>query len=85
MIALIYTLSALLCLITHAAAMGRRPRFEPLPICQDCVPRKEILAPGIGFDLTNSYATAAIRYYHGSMENLCKVGPIFLYERGRDS
>jgi hypothetical protein len=30
-------------------------------------------------------ATAAIRYYDGSMENLCKVGPIFLYERGRDS
>lgn len=84
MIALMYTLSAMLCLIAHAAAMGRRPRFEPLPMCPDCVPRDDIWAPGIGFDLTISYATAAIRYYDGSVENLGKVGPTFLYECGRD-
>ena len=78
MITLTHTLSALICLSDHAAAMGRRPRFEPLPICADCVPREDILAPGIGFDLTNSYATAAIRYDDGSVENLAKVGPVLM-------
>lgn len=74
MIAHMYYLPALLSLIVHVAAMGRRPRFEPLPICPDCVPRKDILAPGIGFDLTTSYAAAAIRYHDGTVENLAKVG-----------
>ena len=75
MIAQMYSLPALLLLITHvAAATGRRPRFEPLPMCPDCVPREDILAPGIGFDLTTSYAAAAIRYHDGTVENLVKVG-----------
>ena len=65
---------ALLLSIVHVAAVGRRPRFEPLPICLDCVPYTEIIAPGIGFDLTTSYATAAIRYHDGTVEKLVKVG-----------
>ena len=65
---------ALLLTIGHVAATGRRPRFEPLPMCLDCVPYEEIVAPGIGFDLTTSYATAAIRYHDGTVENLVKVG-----------
>ena len=62
--------------------MGRRPRFEPLPMCPDCVPREDILAPGIGFDLTTSYATAAIRYHDGTVENLVKVGAPFWTSAG---
>lgn len=85
MIALIYALSTLLYLSAHVAAIGRRPRFEPLPMCFDCVSREDILAPGIGFDLTTSYATVAIRYYDGTVENLAKVGPIFLYMCGQES
>ena len=65
---------ALLLTIGHVAATGRRPRFEPLPMCLDCVPYEEIVAHGIGFDLTTSYATAAIRYHDGTVENLVKVG-----------
>lgn len=84
MIAFMLALSALLCVCAHVAAMGRRPRFEPLPKCFDCVSRQGILAPGIGFDLTISYATAAIRYYDGLVKNLAKVGPIFLDEFGTD-
>lgn len=85
MIALMYALNTLLCLSAHVTAMGHRPRFEPLPLCFDFVSREDILAPGIGFDLTTSYATVAIRYYDGTMENLAKVGPIFLYKCGRAS
>jgi len=82
MIALTYIWSGLLCLSAHAAAMGLRPRFEPLPRCPECVPREDIVASGIGFDLTTSYATAAIRYYDGSVENLAKGGRNLFYERG---
>ena len=52
---------------------GRRPRFEPLHVCPDCVPREDIVAAGVGFDLTTSYATAAIRFHDGSIESLVKV------------
>ena len=51
-----YTMSALLCLTIPVAATGRRPRFEALPMCSDCVPRENILAPGFGFDLTTAYS-----------------------------
>lgn len=83
MIAQMYSLPALLFLITHVGATERRPRFEPLPMCPDCVPRKDILAPGIGFDLTTSYAAAAIRYHDGTVENLVKVGCGFGRARAR--
>ena len=83
MIAHICSLPLLFCLILHVAAMGRRPRFEPLPICPDCVPREDILAPGIGFDLTTSYATAAIRYHDGTVKNLAKVGAVSGRARAR--
>ncbi len=63
-----YHLLTLLTLSVLATAR-RRPRFEPLPICSKCVSREDILAPGIGFDLTTSYGTAAIRYYNGSVVN----------------
>jgi hypothetical protein len=80
MIALrLYTL-ALLSFDDHAAAQGRRLRFEPFPMCSDCVPREDILVPGVGFDLTTSYATAAIRYYNGSLENLGKVRDAWRHE-----
>lgn len=57
-----FVLYALLFLCGHVAATGRRPRFEPLPKCSECVPPEDIVAPGVGFDLTTSYATTAIRY-----------------------
>lgn len=85
MIALMYALSTLLCLSAHVTAMGRRPRFEPLPMCFDCVSREDILTPDIGIDLTTSYATVAIHYHDGTVENLAKVGSIFLYKCGRGS
>jgi len=85
MIAVVRTLSTFLCLTSNVAAMGRRPRFEPLPICEVCVPREDILAPGIGFDLTTSYGTAAIRYYDGSVETLGKVGPNSFCTSRRDA
>ena len=81
MIALTYALSTLLCLSAHVTA-GRRPRFEPLPMCLDCVSREDILIPGIGFDLTTAYATVAIRYYDGTVKNLAKVGSIFRTSAG---
>lgn len=65
--------------VLYSASMGRRPRFEPLPMCFDC------LTPDIGIDLTTSYATVAIHYHDGTVENLAKVGSIFLYECGRGS
>ena len=74
MILPIYFLLALLCLNQNVVATGRRPRFEPLPVCSDCVPLEDITAAGIGFDLTTSYATAAIRFHDGSIETLAKVG-----------
>jgi len=74
MILLTYFLPALLCLNRDVLATARRPPFEPLPVCADCVPREDIIAAGIGFDLTTSYATAAIRFHHGSIETLAKVG-----------
>ncbi|KAH8585747.1 hypothetical protein B0O99DRAFT_706830 [Bisporella sp. PMI_857] len=59
--------------VSAFAATGRRPRFEPLPPCSECVSVEDIQAPGIGIDLTTSYATAAIRYYNGSLVDLGKV------------
>lgn len=52
---------------------GRPLRFEPLPECSKCVSREDALAPGIGFDLADSYGTAAIRYHNLSIVNLGKV------------
>ena len=75
MVLLSYFLSTLLFLSQDVIATARRPRFEPLPICSDCVPPEDIIAPGVGIDLTTSYATAAIRYYDGATENLAKVSP----------
>ncbi|KUJ23582.1 uncharacterized protein LY89DRAFT_714003 [Mollisia scopiformis] len=49
------------------------PRFEPLPECSECIGREDALAPGIGFDLTDSYGAAAIRYHNKSTLNLGKV------------
>ncbi|EEH43165.2 uncharacterized protein PADG_07985 [Paracoccidioides brasiliensis Pb18] len=56
---------------TWAQGEDRNP--EGLPICEKCVSREDILAPGIGFDIADSYGTAAIRYFNGSTENLAKV------------
>ena len=69
-----YLIPFLLLQNQNVMAKGRRPRFEPLPRCSDCVPPDDIVAPGIGIDLTTSYATAAVRYHDGSVENLVKVG-----------
>jgi hypothetical protein len=33
---------------------------QPRYICDECVPRELILAPGIGFDLTSSYGLVTI-------------------------
>lgn len=38
----------------HCGKPGK-PRWEPLPVCQDCVSPELIIAPGVGFDLTPSY------------------------------
>lgn len=67
-----YQLLAVLVLAVLVTA-GRRHRFEPLPECTECVSREDALAPGIGFDLTDSYGTAAIRYNNTSIVNLGKV------------
>jgi len=48
-------------------------RDEPFPHCNGCVPREKIVAPGIGFDLTTSYGTSAIRYHNGSIQQLARV------------
>lgn len=47
--------------------------MEPLPVCAECVPREDILTPGIGFDLADSYGTAAIRYNDKTIVNLGRV------------
>ncbi|PGH34118.1 hypothetical protein GX50_03081 [[Emmonsia] crescens] len=44
-----------------------------LPTCDKCISEEDILAPGIGFDITDSYGTAAIRYHNGSVQNLARV------------
>ncbi|TVY94428.1 hypothetical protein LAWI1_G000759 [Lachnellula willkommii] len=67
-----YHLLALLLLAVVVTA-GRRHRFEPLPECSECISREDALAPGIGFDLTDSCGTAAIRYNNKSVVNLGKV------------
>lgn len=74
----------LLFLDISVAARGRRPRFEPLPRCPGCVSREDIVAPGIGFDMTFSYATAAIRYKDGRVQNLMKVRCILRNGRQRN-
>ncbi|KAL2074631.1 hypothetical protein VTL71DRAFT_8409 [Oculimacula yallundae] len=61
-------------------------------ICDECVPKELIQAPGIGFDLSSSYATVAIRYpnqtivdvgrFNGSEEYadlLVRLGPPYVY------
>lgn len=35
-------------------------------ICKDCRSPEQMVAPGIGFDITHSYGTAAIRFQNGS-------------------
>ncbi|KLJ11902.1 hypothetical protein EMPG_12955 [Blastomyces silverae] len=44
-----------------------------LPTCDKCISKEDILTPGIGFDIADSYGTAAIRYHNGSVENLARV------------
>ena len=70
---MLFALVTLLLLDLFVEAEGRKSRFEPLPKCPHCVPREDHVSPGIGFDLTFSYATAAIRYADGRIENLVKV------------
>jgi hypothetical protein len=60
---------ALLLLAVFVTA-GRRHHFEPLPEGSECVSREDALAPGIGFDLTDSHGTAAIRYNNKAIVNL---------------
>jgi hypothetical protein len=45
-------------------ATSRKPRFEPLEPCDDCISRDVIVAPGIGFDLTTSYGCSFIDPRH---------------------
>ncbi|KAG7005353.1 hypothetical protein G7Y79_00020g048810 [Physcia stellaris] len=42
-------------------------------MCLNCVPYEQIVSPGIGFDLTTSYASAAIRYHDGTVVDLVKI------------
>ncbi|KUJ21438.1 uncharacterized protein LY89DRAFT_778968 [Mollisia scopiformis] len=42
-------------------------------ICDGCVPRELVLAPGVGFDLSSPYGTAAIRYYNGTVVDIGRV------------
>lgn len=72
MIALGQCILALFALTFCVAA--RPPRFEPFPNYSNCAQRDDDLAPAIGFHITTSYATAAVRYHDGSMANLGKVG-----------
>jgi len=67
-----FILAALFCIFT-VVMTGRRHRMEPLPVCAECVPREDILTPGIGFDLADSYGTAAIRYNDKTIVNLGRV------------
>jgi hypothetical protein len=62
---------ALLLLAVFVTA-GRRHRFEPLPECSVRDSREDTLAPGIGFDLTDSHGTAAIRYNNKAIVNIGK-------------
>ena len=52
---------------------GRRPRFETLPECSECVPIADGLELGVGIDLTTTYRTAAIQYLDDSFLSLGKV------------
>ncbi|KAF8853651.1 hypothetical protein BDZ45DRAFT_677536 [Acephala macrosclerotiorum] len=42
-------------------------------ICNGCVPRELVHAPGIGLDLSSSYGTAAIRYHNGTVVDVGRV------------
>ncbi|CZR67395.1 uncharacterized protein PAC_17294 [Phialocephala subalpina] len=42
-------------------------------ICNGCVPRELVHAPGIGIDLSSSYGTAAIRYHNGTVIDVGRV------------
>ncbi|OCK74284.1 hypothetical protein K432DRAFT_409985 [Lepidopterella palustris CBS 459.81] len=57
-------------IVCYASTPGDRPRFGPLPRCAECVLRESIIAPGVGFDVTPSYGTAAVRFHNGSIVNV---------------
>jgi len=59
--------------MANVQGVGARGRICPLPLCDECIPRYMIYAPGIGFDLTTSYATSAIRNHNGSIDSVAKV------------
>ncbi|KAH7409420.1 hypothetical protein BKA64DRAFT_397085 [Cadophora sp. MPI-SDFR-AT-0126] len=46
---------------------------QPRVICEECVPRERILAPGVGFDLASSYATVAIRYQNRTVVDVGRI------------
>ncbi|PVH88932.1 hypothetical protein DL98DRAFT_508791 [Cadophora sp. DSE1049] len=46
---------------------------QPRVICEECVPRELIHAPGIGFDLASSYATVAIRYHNRTIVDVGRI------------
>lgn len=50
-----------LVLLLGTGLSGQEPgRFEPFPYCVDCVPTDQIVAPGVGFDLTTSYGNVPL-------------------------
>ena len=65
-IAAIYSLDHLWNLYSHSESKADNQK-------NGAVTTDPRLAPGIGFDLTTSYATAAIRFYNGSIKDAGKV------------
>ncbi|KAI9857448.1 MAG: hypothetical protein M1813_008198 [Trichoglossum hirsutum] len=44
-----------------------------MPVCSACLPAEVHDAPGVGFDLTTTYATSAFHMYDGSIANAAGV------------
>ncbi|RDL40781.1 uncharacterized protein BP5553_00760 [Venustampulla echinocandica] len=56
---------------------AQQNRFQTVlttqPTCDQCVPRELIVAPAVGFDLTLTYGTVAIRYHNKTVVSVGRV------------
>ncbi|KAJ5497896.1 Cytochrome P450 [Penicillium expansum] len=65
-----------MCSLAHLLSFVNVGYGEGCCICQwcdTCLPVKVHDAPGVGFDLTPSYGTAAVHYYNGTVVEIVKV------------
>ncbi|KAF2456045.1 hypothetical protein BDY21DRAFT_54994 [Lineolata rhizophorae] len=57
----------------HAAALQADAHNYWLRLCTDCVPRELVHAPGVGFSLSTSSGTAAVRFHNGTIAPVARV------------